>query len=90
MTLVHIGGQIVPFANGRGASDGVRKGLTSADLAKRTDLSPKEIRRLFARWIDQGWPLVWREATASGFRYVVDAAEYEAVSRGEITETAAA
>lgn len=66
-------------------------GYTVDDIAARTGLPERTVRRRFAAWARRGWPRVSREPCRgdSAGRLVVDAAEYEAMARGEITEAPA-
>jgi hypothetical protein len=70
---------------------GESRGLTVADVASQTGHSVRRTQRMFSRWIKRGWPRVWSEPSRHGKPTMfVDRAEYEAIGRGEITESRAA
>jgi len=65
--------------------------LTTEDIAARTSLPLRTVQYRVRAWLRRGYPRVTREVVrghAHG-RYVVDAAEYEAMVRGEVTEAPA-
>ena len=62
--------------------------LTVEDVAARTGLPLRTARYRVARWLARGWPRVTREACQGDRRgrYLVDAREFEALLRGELSQ----
>ncbi len=85
--LIFVRPELRPMPSRAGES----RGLTVADVAAQTEQSIRRTQRMFARWAGRGWPRVYSERSRRGKPTLyVDRAEFEAMHRGELTESRAA